>query len=96
MRSAIQTQWCKRYVETDLLELRCAFPNGGRDRHRVGRMVGQNCETGVSIPHYLPSPSSPYTPSVRGGIQGSTEYGKLSIKAHTPRMAECSDRSESA
>lgn len=53
MWSAIQTLYCNGYVETDLLELGCAFPNGGRDWHRVGRMVGQNYETGVSIPHHL-------------------------------------------
>lgn len=35
-------------------------------------------------------------PSVRGGIQGSTEYGRLSIRAHNPRIAEWSDRRESA
>ena len=28
-------------------------------------------------------------PSVRGGIQGSIEYGKLSMRAQIPRMAAC-------
>lgn len=31
-------------------------------------------------------------PSVRFGIQGSTEYGKLSTNAHNPRIAECNVR----
>lgn len=30
------------------------------------------------------------------GIHGSTEYGKLSMSAHRPRIPECSDRSDSA
>ena len=34
--------------------------------------------------------------SVSGGIHGSTEYGKLSIRAQMPRMAECSVRRELA
>ena len=35
-------------------------------------------------------------PSVKGGIQDSTEYGKLSINAQSPRMDECSARREPA
>jgi hypothetical protein len=35
-------------------------------------------------------------PSVSDGIQGSTEYGKLSMRAHNPRIAEWRERSDSA
>lgn len=35
-------------------------------------------------------------PSVSDGIQGSTEYGKLSRRAHSPRIAEWRERSDSA
>lgn len=34
--------------------------------------------------------------SVNGGIHFSTEYGKLSISAQRPRIAECSVRRDSA
>lgn len=37
-----------------------------------------------------------YAPSVSAGIHGSTEYGKLSMSAHSPRIALCSTRSDSA
>lgn len=31
-------------------------------------------------------------PSVSGGIHGSTEYGKLSTRAQSPRIEECNSR----
>lgn len=37
-----------------------------------------------------------FAPSVNGGIHDSTEYGKLSISAHRPRIDECNLRNESA
>lgn len=40
--------------------------------------------------------STSYIHSVRGGIHGSTEYGKLSMRAQSPRIAECRVRSEPA
>jgi hypothetical protein len=36
-----------------------------------------------------------YMPSVREGIHGSTEYGRLSINAQIPKIAECKIRNDS-
>lgn len=61
-----------------------------------GGSVACGAKTGLFSEIEVSSCKKNIEPSVREGIQGSTEYGKLSIKAQMPRMAEWSILKDSA
>lgn len=83
-------------ILSHLFELGSTVSDRGGDRRRIRRVRRQHC----GMEHRQRKPRAPAAskkvPSVSAGIHGSTEYGKLSMSAHRPRMAECSDRSDSA
>lgn len=68
-----------------LLKLRSTFADCSGDGYGVSGMGSENCCGGQKP---CAKTITSYALSVRGGIHGSTEYGKLSIRAHMPRMDE--------